>query len=109
MSLVERWPRGRALPCFSALMMGLALAMSNQILFAIFAAMGVAGFGLVLWSSALEIWAHRPGAPSRQHREHSSHGTPSDPGCICIIAALALPQCSQVDRSGSSSRSSLRH
>ena len=48
-----------------ALMMGLALAMTNQILFAIFAAMGVAGFGLVLWAAALELWAHRPGAPSQ--------------------------------------------
>lgn len=48
-----------------ALMMGLALAMTNQILFTIFAAMGVAGFGLVLWATALEIWAHRPGAPAQ--------------------------------------------
>lgn len=48
-----------------ALMMGLALAMTNHILFAIFAAMGTFGFGLVLWATALEIWAHRPGAPAQ--------------------------------------------
>lgn len=48
-----------------ALMLGLALAMSNPYLFWSFALMGIAGFGLVLWSTALEIWAHRPGAPAQ--------------------------------------------
>ena len=48
-----------------SLMMGLALAMTNQILFAIFGVMGAVGFGMVLWATALEIWAHRPGAPAQ--------------------------------------------
>jgi hypothetical protein len=49
-----------------ALMMGLALAVqSNPYLFWPFALLGAAGFGLVLWTTALEIWAHRPGAPSQ--------------------------------------------
>jgi hypothetical protein len=49
-----------------ALMMGLALAVhSNPYLFWPFALLGTAGFGLVLWTTALEIWAHRPGAPAQ--------------------------------------------
>jgi hypothetical protein len=49
-----------------ALMMGLALAVqSNPYLFWPFAVMGAAGFALVLWTTALEIWAHRPGAPAQ--------------------------------------------
>jgi hypothetical protein len=48
-----------------SLMMGLALAMTNPYLFWAFAAMGTAGFGLVLWTTALEAWAHRPGAPAQ--------------------------------------------
>ena len=49
-----------------SLMMGLALAVqSNPYLFWPFALLGSAGFGLVLWTTALEIWAHRPGAPAQ--------------------------------------------
>lgn len=49
-----------------SLMMGLALAVqSNPYLFWPFALLGSAGFALVLWTTALEIWAHRPGAPAQ--------------------------------------------
>jgi len=51
-----------------ALMMGLALAMTNPWLFWSFALMGAAGFGLVLYTTALEVWAHRPGAPAQPCR-----------------------------------------
>jgi hypothetical protein len=58
----ERMAKGYVL---QALMMGLALAMTNPYLFWSFAIMGAGGFGLVLWTTALEIWAHRPGAPAQ--------------------------------------------
>jgi hypothetical protein len=58
----DRMAKGYVL---QALMMGLALAMTNPWLFWPFAAMGAAGFGLVLWTAALEVWAHRPGAPAQ--------------------------------------------
>jgi hypothetical protein len=48
-----------------ALMMGLALAMTNQFLFWQFALMGLAGYAMVLYATAREIWAHRPGAPAQ--------------------------------------------
>ncbi|MFI5350053.1 MAG: hypothetical protein ACHQ2Z_10950 [Elusimicrobiota bacterium] len=48
-----------------ALMMGLALAVKSPFLFWPFAAMGAAGFALVLWATALQIWSLRPGAPAQ--------------------------------------------
>jgi hypothetical protein len=48
-----------------ALMMGLALAMTSSNLFWIFAAMGAAGFGLVLWAAGRELWSFIPGGPSQ--------------------------------------------
>jgi hypothetical protein len=48
-----------------ALMMGLALAVSNPFLFWPFAALGAAGFALVLWATARQIWSLRPGAPAQ--------------------------------------------
>ncbi|MDE2490881.1 MAG: hypothetical protein KGM24_08535, partial [Elusimicrobia bacterium] len=44
-----------------SLMLGLALAVSNQYLFWLFAAMGAWGFGLILWTTARELWSHLPG------------------------------------------------
>jgi hypothetical protein len=46
-----------------ALMMGLALAVTNPFLFWPFAALGAAGFAMVLYSTALQAWSLRPGAP----------------------------------------------
>jgi hypothetical protein len=48
-----------------ALMMGLALAVKSPFLFWPFAALGAAGFALVLWATALQIWSLRPGAPAQ--------------------------------------------
>jgi hypothetical protein len=48
-----------------SLMMGLALAVTNPYLFWPFAAMGAAGFGMVLWSTLQALWALRPGAPAQ--------------------------------------------
>ena len=46
-----------------ALMLGLALAMTSPWLFGGFALLGMFGFGLVLRTTARELWSHRPGAP----------------------------------------------
>ena len=48
-----------------SLMMGLALAVTNPFLFWPFAALGTAGFALVLWATARQIWSLRPGAPAQ--------------------------------------------
>ncbi|MFI5362670.1 MAG: hypothetical protein ACHQ49_11925, partial [Elusimicrobiota bacterium] len=48
-----------------ALMMGLALAVTNPFLFWPFAALGTYGFALVLWATAREAWSLRPGAPEQ--------------------------------------------
>ena len=48
-----------------ALMMGLALAVTNPLLFWPFAALGTAGFALVLWAAARQVWSLRPGAPAQ--------------------------------------------
>ena len=48
-----------------ALMMGLALAVTNPFLFWPFAALGAGGFALVLWATARQIWSLRPGAPAQ--------------------------------------------
>ena len=48
-----------------ALMMGLALAVKSPFLFWPFAALGAAGFVLVAWATALQLWSLRPGAPAQ--------------------------------------------